>query len=129
MCNLELGENLTEDQWNNYFVLCLRYTTAVKLRYFQYRLINRILTTNVRRSKWANAYSKCTFCKITPETVIHLLCECPCVKVLWKTLETWCKYYFQINLMCTNIIICNNYEGKYKKLVNLMILVLKQYIY
>ena len=129
--SIELGINFDEEEWNALLVDTLKVTTATKLRYFQYRVLYRNLTTNVRRSKWNQQMSPlCTFCKNSPETVIHLLCECKCVQKLWVALRKWLNYYLHVHVQFSNVmIITQRYSGKFKRLVQLMVLILKQYIY
>ena len=70
-------------KWQKYFIselnwqnICLKpfiTTQEVKLRWFQYRILNRILTTNCFAYKLKLIDSEsCTFCHETKETVVHL---------------------------------------------------------
>ena len=52
-------------------------TYVVKLRSFQYRLLQRALITNVQLKRWKIIDSdNCTFCGMEKETVQHLLAYC-----------------------------------------------------
>ena len=104
---------------------------ASKLRNFQYRLLNRILTTNIVRNKWNPQIDKnCTFCKMKSETVIHLICECELVQKMWMALEKWIKHRTGIVIrFIPSLIIMNNISGKHKDILNTLALIMKQYIY
>ena len=73
-----------------YFKLPFIITQDSKLRNFQYRLLNRITTTN-KFLKLRNVVDtdKCTFCMIYVETLVHLFYECnhvalPFFGVMWR---------------------------------------------
>jgi hypothetical protein len=70
--------------------LAFQCTLDIKLRWFQYRIINGILTTNTFLVKIGQSSdNKCTFCKECPETIQHLLAECKIVKNIWLQLQKW----------------------------------------
>ena len=119
------------DEWKQLLINFMKIVKPKKLQFFQFQLLNRILTTNIIRHKWHKEVSEaCTFCKVQKETVTHLLYKCEKVNKLWKTLTKWCKYYLSINIeFSMSMVIFNNYRGKDALLVNLFIVVLKQYIY
>ena len=51
-------------------------------------MLNKVLTTNLTRSKFAPDISDhWTFCQVKQETLLHLLVECLYLEVLWKKLE------------------------------------------
>lgn len=73
----DLDDNIDDTMWDNIIVDVHVLTNLDYLRWFQYRLVHRILTTNVRRSKYdSNCTDECTFCGQCPETIIHLFIEC-----------------------------------------------------
>ena len=115
------------------FVHIFSIANDVTLRTFHYRILNKILMTNNDRAKYNKKVSgKCSFCKEGTETIIHLFITCPQVKKLWKALKKWIKwkYELQVDFSETDIIL-NNFAGqkKYDRLFNMIILVLKRYIY
>ena len=118
------------DEWKLLLVNFMKIVKPTKLQFFQFCLLNRILTTNIIRHKWHKEVSEaCTFCKKQKETIIHLLYECDKVNKLWKALTKWCKYYLSIDIEFTMPVVIFNYHGKNSSVVNLFIVVLKQYIY
>ena len=71
--NYHLDINLSDDDWFNISHYNWKCTQEVKLRWFQFRLLNRILCTNtllvkINRSDNPN----CTFCNEVEESIIHL---------------------------------------------------------
>ena len=72
--------------------------TCPRLRWFQLRIINRILTTNKSVAKYKlNQSPLCVFCKETEETIDHLFYECRKVKYFWKEIEN------EISQKCPNL--------------------------
>ena len=128
---LDLKSSLTNDDLADLLPTFFKLVKASKLRNFQFRLINRILTTNTLRNKWNKQISPlCYYCKIAKETVLHLLVECPYVANCWKNLTRWLNYFLECNVdFSPQMIIYNNYNGKHKELINLFIIVMKQYVY
>ena len=127
----ELHVMIEEDKWQNGFLQIMAVTRSTKLRYFQYRMLNKIIVTNHRRNKWDPPISPlCYFCNDNVETVMHLLYYCPKICGLWNALEKWTRYYMDIVIDIQPLmILMNNYAGKGKQLINMYILVMKQFIY
>ena len=100
-----------------------------RLRWFQFRLIHRILATNrylylikIRNDPY------CSFCKVEEETIVHLFYECDVVNNFYYRLEDWIynKTSVLLNLSKMELIfgkMCRN------DVLNLIILVFKFHIY
>ena len=131
MWEKDLNKSIEKETWDNLYEQICHLVKPTKLLFFQYRVLNKLLLTNVRRSKWAEGVSnKCMFCKESVETIKHSLVDCKAITTLWVKLNKICKYFFDINLeMNSELIILNNYMGHHKEIINFMILVMKQYIY
>ena len=106
----ELGKKWIKQEWGKIRMYTFKNTQSVKLRYFQYRILSKKLTTNVTRNKWDNTINmKCTFCHIKKETVLHVLWECNIVQKIWKSVEKWLNYIcniqheFKMEEIITNI--------------------------
>ena len=128
----ELNIDIPPNQWEACLDLLFQSVKPVKLRLFQYRLLTKTLTTNVLRHKWdpLNISPYCFYCNKTKETYLHLFLECEFVQLLWRTLEKWCSYFLGDHIEFTpELVICNQYYGKNKDVVNMCIIVMKQYIY
>ena len=129
----DLGINATDldETWPKLIMINRKNTNASDLRWLQYKIMNRILTTNLTRSRWDNNCSKlCTFCQAEMETMLHLLFACKEVQSLWTSLEKWLKYFYKVEIKFTaEIVILNNYKGPRNSLINTFILILKHYLY
>lgn len=131
--DLNLDYNVEEADWNAICYDAVRLSICPKLRYFQYRLIHRRLTTNYTRSKYdPDCSAMCSFCKNHTETVTHLFWYCPVIADIWKNLFKWIKYICKFDIVedidIETIIFCN-YKGRHKWFVNTVLLITKQYIY
>ena len=127
----DLGIEADENAGSKLCIETMKLAKSTKLRFFQYRLINRRLVTYFLRAKWDDTVSdRCTFCNEVPETVIHMLWECNKVKEIWKYLERWLSYMLQIPVTLNMVnVICNNIKGPWADLINTVVLIAKQYIY
>ena len=79
-------------KWSRIFSKCNKITADTKLKWFQIRLIHRILPTNrflyICRIKDS---PECTFCKTEEETITHHFWSCPVIVPFWKNLENMIK--------------------------------------
>ena len=72
--------------WTNIYSKPFKSTQDTKLRWLQCRILHRILTTNIFLLKINKSESnRCTFCKVFPETILHLFWECIPVKNFWNS--------------------------------------------
>ena len=122
---------LSESKWSQISRYINSITLSTKLRYYQYRLLNKKLVLNIHHAKWDHEVSQmCTFCKERPETTINLLFECNQVRWIWLNLEKWCKQILGIQVHFTKeLITYNNYRGASRDMINCIILITKQYVY
>ena len=106
-------------------------TICTKLRLFQYRLMQRIIPTNIKLKIWKIKESnRCTFCESFPESIQHLFWECEPVKKLWNALVKWFKYTFEIRLQIDYVTMLFNGVNKHpKQMLNTTVLIVKYYIY
>ena len=117
--------------WPKILIDAWSISNAAKLRYMQYKILNKILITNVTCARWDKSVSSlCSFYFSKNETIMHLLVECCTVQKLWYALTKWVKFHVNIQLNITNkLVILNNYSGIHERMVNTLILIMKQYIY
>ena len=127
----ELSMTIPDDTWDNLLITFFQSVKPTKLRYFQYRLLTKRLTMNTLRARWDPDISPmCTFCKEHCETSIHLLYECRWTRPLWDKLQRIMNHFYQNNINITlSLIILNNVNGKDKQILNMLIIIMKQYIY
>ena len=110
--------------------MVFKTTKDVTLRWFQYRIVHRILATNSFLTKIKILNNPlCTFCKQVEETLPHIFCECEYVERLWVMLENWIftKTTVYINFSKQDILFGK--IGKQNNVRNLIVLIVKHYIY
>ena len=75
--------------WKNIFLKSFRTTIDCQLKWFQYRILHRILPTR-RYLFLCNIIDspQCSFCDREEETIHHLLWQCQVVTVFWRNLKT-----------------------------------------
>ena len=129
--NAELGVHMGIEEWKALRKSNYNITLSIKLRDFQYRVLLYKLTTNLLRHKWYPEISElCTFCTKDSESITHLLFRCEVIRKIWKAMERWFKYMYNVNTIFTEeVVILNNYKGQYKDFINTCILITKQHIY
>ena len=70
----------------------------IKLRWFQIRLMNRILCTNITlKAMQIRDSDLCTFCNEEQETIEHLFTECEFVLMFWKDVKDLLVQYNILN--------------------------------
>ena len=128
--NKKLGTEISKDEWEQIRKDSYYVTIATKLHYFQMCLLSNKIITKSRRVKWKKINPMCVWCQNGEETTLHILWECNCVKKFWKCFTKWCNYAFKAEIELTAaMVILNNYKGLQKKLIQMMLLMAKQYIY
>ena len=118
------------DQWKIINENIFKTTNDSRLIWFQYRVVHRIIATNkFLHFISINNNSLCTFCKHDQETIEHLFFECNLVNELIKEFQRWLKdkANFEINLTVSDVILL--VKDKNMKALNLMLILLKLYIY
>ena len=92
----DLG-NISKEEKSQYNT-ALNDIKEVKLKDFQYKINNRILTTNSFLYKINKIDSnRCSFCEQAIESIKHLFVGCPKVKAFWNTLKNWLQLNGNIN--------------------------------
>ena len=83
-----IRENVSTEELIKFTKNINAITICVKLRSFQYRLILPALITNIQLKIYGiKENDLCSFRGVNRETIVHILFECPKVKVIWKQCE------------------------------------------
>ena len=86
----ELALNFDAGDSYKFFISLYKCTRSTSVRAFQYLFIHRALVTNVQLFKWKMKETDlCTFCKNSPESIIHLFWHCPLISALWSKIKDW----------------------------------------
>ena len=120
--------------WDKILTICHKTTKESKLKWFQYRLLHRILPTNrflhLRNIRDNNL---CSFCNREEESVSHLFWDCDIVKNFWTNLQNLlianCTHI--VNLQFDEeLILFGTKENMYTDdIFDLILLLAKYYIY
>ena len=126
-----VDHEFTPLEWEQLYIKVNRLTLSTKLRYFQFRLINRYIFTNKSVAVWNKDQTElCTFCHQLPETVMHLFFDCKMVQSFWLALKKWLYHFCFLTLEIDKyVIIFNAYKDSFPDLVNSLILIGKYHIY
>jgi len=97
--DLALNDNTNATLWNKIYKLPFIITLDTNLRYFQYKILHRIIPTN----KYLTLIKikdndSCSFCEAHIETLLHLFVECECVSHVWRELQLWMVSCVYINI-------------------------------
>ena len=106
-------------------------TNVPKLRSFQYRLIHRVVITNLHLHKWRKRENaSCTFCGEDIESYNHLFIMCKKVEPIWIDIEIFMNQFSKkdINFNKKNVMM-NLLVDDPRNVKNAICLMLKQYIY
>ena len=128
----DLNITISEDDWLSFFTNMYEATVYNKLRFLQFRLLYRTLVTNVQRFKWGTVESDlCSFCGMAPEAYAHLFYNCEYIQILWTKFFIWLtrKSGLKLNYNITEIIFGVKNNNSIDKLINTLLLIIKQYIY
>ena len=95
--------DLSREEWQNSFSTLKTTTRDTKLRWFQFRIIHNILTTNRSVSKFNKQQCHlCEFCKSHSETIQHLMWRCDKVRAFWQEvtnlINNRCKHTLNLKL-------------------------------
>ena len=88
--------DITIEEWKTYNKK-LSHIKEVKLKDFQFKILNRILVTNRFLFKIKRIETdKCSYCNKESESIAHLLFDCEKVKEFWNMLKIW--LYNNVNI-------------------------------
>lgn len=127
---LKIGQNIN---WNN----CFKYInsiTDVNLKWFQLRIIHRIIGTNViLKEMGIEVNNRCGLCNRERENIEHIFWYCNVSQDFWKKLSELinikCTNVFNLQLTKSLIILGTDSNVKIDSTMYLILLLAKQYIY
>ena len=105
-----------------------RVTNYPKLHSFKYRLLSKVIITNIHLCKYRiKSTSLYTFCNIEEESLFHLFYGCKKINSFWNEVFRWLK--LNERQLQYEAIILNRVKDPPKLVENLIILIGKKYIY
>ena len=76
--------------WKDIYTIPAKSCSNTKMRWFQYRIMHRIIATNDLLMKMnIRQNNLCTFCNQEIEKIEHLFWHCNIVNQFWETVEQW----------------------------------------
>ena len=123
---------LNKYSWQHVFKICFKTLNDPYLKWFQYRIIHRILGTQKLLHKMGiSDSSKCLVCNSNEETLMHLFYFCPKSKQLWHQLENqiFNKAGFNVKFTPENILLGYKYNNPNSIAINTIILITKNYLF
>ena len=119
--------DLDENSWREYCLVPFKCSSIIDLKWFQYKLLNRILYTNDILLKFKIVENgECSFCQSYPESIIHLFCECQSSLYLWSCLQRWILQKTGVNLRFTKENILFGFRGPHNNALNCILIKVKQ---
>ncbi len=125
---LHVDTGAEEIDWSFIYMIPYQCTMETKLRYFQLKIIHRILPTNYLLRKYGiTGSARCTFCNHYDETLEHLFYECHHSKTLWLQLAEWLRERGEHFDPSPSVVLLGNYTVS--RLMQHIILITKEYIF
>ena len=94
-----LNINIDNETWTDIFKNCFSTVQDNTLKWFQYRVIFRILgTRNLLFSMSINESPNCGFCNLEAENLQHIFVECSKVTPFWHIIKMWVRTTLDIDL-------------------------------
>ena len=123
--------NIDNQSWKTIFSHCFRTVSDNNLKWFQMKLIYRILGTKTYTTKLnITVNDKCNFCHEV-ETIMHMFVECPNVKDLWAEAAIYIYNKIHLHIEFSNFNILFGYMNfdQNRVPINVLLLVTKKYIF
>ena len=121
---------ISEEVMSEYYSLNFQCTVETRLRSFQYKILQRILTTNKFLNICKINDNLCYFCNNEIETLEHLFWLCPVTNNFWKEVTVVLKPYIDLNgLLCTTTVLLGIRSKENSRILNHLLNLIKNYIY
>ena len=123
-----------EFKWSTVYLLPHKTTPDTHIKWFQTRILHRILATNTYLYKIGIIdHELCNFCKVQPETLEHLFWDCPMSKAFWGELMDWikgnCGHIINLHLRKQDVFFGITNKIRTDRILNLILLHAKHHIY
>ena len=132
LCNRWYADGvLFDDKYMQYYFRVLfRCTMHTTVRYFQYRLLNRILFLNKDLVKFNITLDKnCSFCGREEEDMVHFFYYCNVTKLIWSRLTDWLYNVTRCRIEFSLIHVLLGFIEKRNDALNCVIIWTKQQLY
>merc|ERR1712121_489204 len=121
-CDILGGQNI---DWNLAYLSPLKSCLSTKIRYFQYKLLHRILGVNTYTSRIGLTNNNlCSFCLTEEETIIHLFWDCTITKQFINDIQN--DILHNVNINCISFLFGTDENELY---INFVFLYAKYFIF
>ena len=124
---------LQENDWIRIYTLPRKTTKDTYTRVFQYRILNNVLFLNEKLFQFGLADTNlCSFCRNSPENLMHLYTICPSTTQLWVDLKQALEPFLDIDDLRPQSALLGFYSEPHQPpnlLLNHLLLIFKIYIY
>ena len=122
--------DIGSQEWEKIHELPFKTCIDTKLRWFQYRIVNRILATKSFLYKINLVNSPlCNFCNNDIETIEHVFVQCPRSKVFFQELKVYIQEKTEMLVHFSDKDILFGFLNTNDKLYNTIMLLAKRFIY
>ena len=114
------------------FKVCFKTTCDSTLQWLQFRILYRLLPVGYYLKKISiKSTDCCRFCDKNVETILHIFTSCEKTQPLWSELSLYIyrKTHERVGFNVSNIIFGKFPLSSYNKVINFIILHVKQYIF
>ena len=124
----KLNNHIPDEKWSFYCSLPFKCSTDTKIRWFQTKIIHRLIPTQYYLSRIDKANSShCKYCVHNIETIDHLFFFCPSAHALWLVLQdTLRSHNIKYDILNINTIL---FGGDFNRMLNLIIILFTYYIF
>ena len=118
--------------WATVYLLPQKTTIDLRMRIFQYRILNNILYLNNKLHNFGYVESPLlSLCSSETEAMTHLFCHCSKTIQLWSSLSSWCKECLTLPMLepSTAILGFWNIKDEKSKVIKHIVILFKYFIY
>ena len=123
--------NNSNINWKKIYIIPFLSITDISLRYFQYKILHRIIPTNkyLYYCKLSNS-NLCEFCSSHIETIEHVFYECYYVQIFWNHLILFLENKnIDLKVQKQDILLGIAETKQFQKQLNFILISAKHYIY
>ena len=121
---------IEDKTWYSYCMIPVQSTMDISMRWFQYKILNRILYMKNSLLRFNLVTDKiCTFCNNSEETIMHIFCNCPFVNMIWSKFEEWVFNKANIKIKLTNQNKLFGLIGSQNKALNCILIILRKEVF
>ena len=105
---------LDDKDWKGLCRLNFKFSIDTKYRWFQYRINQNIIATNILLAKLnIKDNDLCSFCKTVSETIYHLFVGCHISETFWNDIKAWVKDKTNLDLNFAPCTILFGFQNNY----------------